>query len=375
MSGKYKPFINIGPGFYIEEELESRGWSKGDLATILDFSQTQVSEIIHNKRPITFETAKLLSSVFGQSTQYWQNLYMNYKLREEGPTQAEYEAEVKAKILTYMPIADMVKKGWLGKWNGDFKKLVKSVKEFWGIEAEEMNFSFLETQAAPFLTRKSDAFQNYNQFFALTWFRMAKICAKKRKVPAYNKEALVSLANKISEYSYRDGGIEMFLEELENAGVKFFVLQHLEKTYTDGAAFWDCDSDNPVIVWTGRYKREDNFWFTISHEIAHIILHFRSKNAFFIDSENLNEDKNELEANEFAASVIKRKEILASLGAGRITSSKIRQCSKKLKISTSVIVGQLMYLGKLEHYQLRSLINTNILDIIPSKYSGVQRAA
>jgi HTH-type transcriptional regulator/antitoxin HigA len=50
---------------------------------------------------------------------------------------------------------------------------------------------------------------------------------------------------------------------LNNAGVVFFVLPHLQKTYLDGAAFFV--DHTPVIVYTGRYKRIDIFWFTVAH--------------------------------------------------------------------------------------------------------------
>lgn len=363
MAAKYKPFINIGPGFYIEEELESRGWSKGDLATILGMSQTPVSEMIHNKRPITFETAKLLGKAFGQSPQYWLNLYTNYRLREEETSEAEAQVEIKAQILTHMPVADMVKKGWLPKWNGNLSKLVKSVKDFWGID--ELDFSFMDAQTT-LAFRKSEAFDRYNQHFAFTWYHMAKKCAIKYEAEKYDRKKLTRIANELAEYSYYDDGIECLIDDLNRAGVKFLVLPHLEKTYTDGAAFWD--GDNPVIVWTGRYKREDNFWFTVAHEIAHILLHLRSKASFFIDCEHMGTDGKEDEANLFAERSIKRDEILEFLKGSKITSVRVRKCSEQIKISPALIVGQLQHIGKLEHYHLRNLIVRDVRSNIPKKY-------
>ena len=53
---------------------------------------------------------------------------------------------------------------------------------------------------------------------------------------------------------------------------------------SDGACFFQ--EDNPVIVYTGRYDRVDNFWFTLAHEIAHVLLHLDKKkcNAFLDDT-------------------------------------------------------------------------------------------
>lgn len=363
MASKYKPFINIGPGFYIEEELESRGWSKGDLATIIGINQSQVSEIIHNKRAITLDTAKLLGKAFGQSPQYWLNLYTNFKLREGVTTEAETAAETKANILTHMPIADMVKKGWLPKWNGKLLTLVNSVKKFWGIDS--LDFSFMDMQVAPAF-RKSEAYTKFNQYYALTWYHMTKKCAAKYKVKKYDSKKLTSISKELAEYSYYSDGIECLIDDLKDAGVKFLVLPHLEKTYTDGAAFWD--GDNPVIVWTGRFKREDNFWFTVAHEIAHILMHLRSKTSFFIDSENMGTDEKEDEANLFAERAIRKEEILKYLRGSKITAAKVRGCSEQIKMSPALIVGQLQHMGILQHYQLRKLIVQDVRSSIPKKY-------
>ena len=68
---KYKPFLNIGPGEFIKEELEARNWRQEDLASILGVSLKSVNKLIQNKQSITIEMAKLLSRAFGQSPQYW----------------------------------------------------------------------------------------------------------------------------------------------------------------------------------------------------------------------------------------------------------------------------------------------------------------
>lgn len=78
---KYKPFLNIGPGEFIKEELEVRNWRQEDLAEILGISLKSVNKLIMNKQSVTIETALLLSKAFGQSPQHWMNLDTNYRLR------------------------------------------------------------------------------------------------------------------------------------------------------------------------------------------------------------------------------------------------------------------------------------------------------
>ena len=77
-----KPFITVGPGIHIREEIEKRGWSVEEFADRLCMSSKHVSEILNDKKPVTIETARALSLVFGTSAQFWMNLYTNYIFRK-----------------------------------------------------------------------------------------------------------------------------------------------------------------------------------------------------------------------------------------------------------------------------------------------------
>jgi len=43
---------------------------------------------------------------------------------------------------------------------------------------------------------------------------------------------------------------------------------------------------NPVLPYTGRLDRIDNFWFTIAHEIWHILKDLHDESDLFVDSFN-----------------------------------------------------------------------------------------
>jgi len=75
------PYLNIGPGDFIKEELALRNWKQEYLTDILGISKKTVNEIINSEQTITIDMAKLLSQAFGQSPQYWINIDTNYRLR------------------------------------------------------------------------------------------------------------------------------------------------------------------------------------------------------------------------------------------------------------------------------------------------------
>lgn len=360
---KYKPFLNIGPGEFIKEELEARDWRQEDLAEILGISLKSVNKLIMNKQSITIETARLLSKAFGQSPQYWMNLDTNYRLRLQSESSKEKEVEIKSDIYKHMPIKEMIKKGWI-KLPETINNLTNEVKLFWGIPS--LDFSFLETK--PSLNfRKSEAFDHYNTYYALAWFRMAQRYAKMYQLNQYAKSELEKLAKSLFSYTVLENGIEIFLRNLNKVGVKFFVLSHLQKTYIDGASFFD--GSNPVIVYTARHDRTDNFWFTIAHEIAHIILHLKKKEDYFIDSLDDLSTRQEEAANKFTEKILKAHEILEYFSPYKkyISRDRVIKCVQEIKVSPAIVVGVLQHHNILLRRNLNEFKHT-VSEIIPQEY-------
>ncbi|MCD4783829.1 MAG: ImmA/IrrE family metallo-endopeptidase [Candidatus Eremiobacteraeota bacterium] len=343
MITKYKPFHNVATGDFIREEMEIRGWTQRDLSAVLGISEKSISKLIGNKQAVTIKTASLLGKAFGQSPDYWLNLYNNYALRLLEDSWEENRAvETKALIYNNMPIGEMFKKGWMEKTR-DAGKLVKEVLKFFN--RKKLDLSLFDNANLPAF-RKSKTYENFSPNYAFTWFQMAKNCAKHYHVDDYNRDALREIAKNLHAYTVSRDGVQLFIRQLTDVGVKFFVLSHLHKTYIDGASFFD--GKNPVIVYTGRHDRIDNFWFTVAHEIAHILKHLRNENDFFIDDTDKRnaefQNKQEKEADEFALETIKEREIIKFCTSSRYkTHSLIARCERELKICSGIIVGVLQH--------------------------------
>jgi len=356
----------FGPGYFIKEQMEFREWTQEDLAEITGITLKHISRILLDKQPITLDTARLLAEVFKTSTQYWLNLDTSYRLwLEHVKTAQETEADVKSEIYGRMPIRDMVKKGWLKPFV-NLEELMAEVLKFWNWDT--LDFSKLDLQNIPYYTRKSIAFTQFNASYAITWYQMALKVAEKLSCPVYNKEMLKALYDEIHVYTLVENGIELFLNKLQECGVIYFVLPHLQKTYLDGAAF--ISGDNPVIVYTGRYKRIDNFWFTMAHEIAHILLHLDEQRPFILD--NLKDgERNEVEdeANSHAAERLKHAEISEFLNPylDYLQASKVEECAAKYEVHPAIIMGKLAYDKKLSYRNI-FLYNEDVIKLIPAKY-------
>ena len=362
-----KPFKVFGPGYFIQEQMELRDWTQEDLAAVLGMSEKSINQLLQNKQSITLDTARLLSSAFGQSANYWMNLDTNYRLHQQVETEKEKAVKIKSPIFEFMPINEMFKKDWLHKTK-EVDEIEKQVMNFWGTTT--MDFSTIHEDSLLPNFKKSEAHTQFSHNAAKCWFQMAKNCAKKISLPKYDKAKIEILYNEMHKYTVKKDGIADFLKELNKTGVKFFHLSHLQKTYVDGAAF--LDDKHPVIVYTGRYKRTDNFWFTMAHEIAHVLKHVKNENDCFLDdthSKVETTDKKEEEANALASKKLKHDEIREYLktSLNYLTLEDISQCSKDLQINEGIIIGALAHSKTISYSHLHKF-NENPLDRIPVKY-------
>jgi HTH-type transcriptional regulator / antitoxin HigA len=355
----------FGPGYFIKEQMDIRGWVQEELAEVLSLSTKHLNSILLDKQPLSIENARKLASAFKTSPHYWLNLDTDYRLwQKQEAKEHTSQVEDKSMIFSRMPIRDMIKKNWIKKPK-DTDELIKEVKGFLGLKT--LNFESLDKCLAP-LCKKSEAFNQFNASYAATWFHMAKKYSNNFTTTNYDKESLTSLYEQIAMYSNQKAGVKSFVNDLTDCGVKFFVLPHLEKTYLDGAAF--LSEETPVIVFTARYKRIDNFWFTLAHEIAHVLEHLNERTLVVLD--NLKEEsseKREKEANEMAERHLKHSEILEFLRpyTKHLTVDKIEECSNVLDVHPAIIIGALTFNKQLS-YRNQMLFNENVLEQIPREH-------
>ena len=336
--GKLKPFVNVGPGDTIREELEYYGWEQKDLAEIMGRTEKNISQLITNKAPVTYETACQLSKVFKQSVQFWLNLDANYRERlQESAKVAETGA--KALIYRYMPIRELRK---YVEFPLKAAALIAAVKSFWGID--ELDFGFPGIAGAG-LFQEIGGIPNFNPYYALSWLQLARnsLTGHRPRAP-YDRDRLAALAEDLPDYTAMDNGVTEFVSELNRCGVIFLQLDHFPQTYVDGASFFD--QGRPVILYTARHNRNDNFWFTMAHELGHVLLHADNQGHIFIDSlDHLDlSDQREKEADDFAETILRTRAILnAFRTVKRPSAVRVQLVAEDLGVHPAVVAGALQH--------------------------------
>ncbi len=364
---KIRPVILIPPGEHIKEELKERNWTQKDFADILGVSEKTVSKIINAKQTITSEIANLIAKAFGTSAELWLNLESHYRSRLKSNMEKEKIVEQKSLIYNNIDVPELKKKGWLSS----SVNIIESIKRILGIDNNNYNFkNFFNMELSVHFRKTTEKEQNKNHI--KLWVEMSRRISEEfyKNNNNFDKIRLVDSVKKLHEYSNKKNGVTEFIELLNKHGVTFFVLSHLSKTYIDGASFFS--KTNPVIVYTNRYDRLDNFWFVIAHELGHIVKHIKNKNDFFCDDlENIDDSIIEKEADDFALKLLKKEEIITYFqNYKRIYENDIRKCSKDININPSIIVGILQYQNILS-YKYHNKLKRKVSNLIPEKYIAV----
>jgi HTH-type transcriptional regulator/antitoxin HigA len=345
MGKQLKPFMNIPPGDFIREELESRDWKQEDLAKIVDLSPKHVSRIITGADSISQDVAARLASAFGQSAEYWMNLETQYRARLVAPTEQTLEIADRALIYNHMPIREMVRLGWLRDVGRDAAALAAEVMAFWGLA--KLDFSFMDAAAAMCMRSSAAHRKRFNPRHALTWLRKARLDADAATAPkgALNRSAAEKVARRIPAYSASPKGVASFLADLNACGVRFVCVPHLPQTFLDGAAFFH--GRQTVAAYTLRYDRVDNFWFVMAHELGHICKHLRDDTSQFLDSVDSDGKVNvqEEEADAFARECLGMDAMRAFAAAsrGRMSEERVRAYAEEARVHPGIVVGFLQH--------------------------------
>ncbi|MBN8689967.1 MAG: HigA family addiction module antidote protein [Armatimonadetes bacterium] len=286
-----KPLISdylVAPGFYVREALDALNMTQGELAERMGRPDQLVSEIVNAKKEITEETAFDLEAVLGTPAHVWLNLETTYRYGLQARQRAARMAE-QITLAANFPYNDLVKVGAVAKTRDQSER----VGELCGF----FNVAKLDAVATAYAPAfRKDRKKEPCPYALAAWLRMGEREAERMDLPEYDKARTRSCLAELRRVT-RGGGdiVEAIREILGSCGIAFVAAPHLPKTYANGATFWH--RSRPVVLLSVRGAYEDIFWFTLFHEIGHILLH--EKTATFIEGLGTTSQQ-ETEADEFS---------------------------------------------------------------------------
>jgi len=266
------------PGQLIAELLEKRGWSQRSLAIVLEKDESTINKIISGKGKVTTETALALEDVFGVQAEQFLDLQRKYDLAVARiSTRPDRGRATRAALFADLPIAAMIKRGWIDADNPhDLKAVESGLVKFFG-ETSSNEIEILPHAARKMLVNSDPT------AVQLAWLYRVKMIAEDMVVAKYSKAALDRALLKLHALTVAPEEARQVPRILAECGIRFVIVESLPSAKIDGVCFW-LDDNSPAVGLSMRHDRIDNFWFVLRHELEHVRLgHGRS--AMILDTE------------------------------------------------------------------------------------------
>lgn len=350
--------LPIPPGEYLEEVIDELGMSKDELAKRMDRPAPKLSAIFKGEKAITPDTALQLEKVVGVPAHIWTGLEAEYRLAlaRQQELQEQQRLKDESTLITKFRYADLVKLKLIELKTRPTDKVLE-LHKFFGVTSLK-NISKLRRYEVAFRLGGEKKGKKSSEAIA-SWLRIGEIRAQKQISPPFDKDKLKQSIQDIRGLSRSNP--ESFQDELHkkfaDTGVSLILCPHLPSTYVHGATFW-LGKDKAVIMITMRGKWADIFWFSLFHELGHILLH--DCNSVFLETDNdervLNEKENK--ADQFASDVLIPPSPYASfVKKGKFYKESIVQFADEIQILPGIVVGRLQHDGHIQrewHNDLRA---------------------
>lgn len=344
----------IPPGEYLEEVLEDSGISQAELARRMGRPPQAINEIVKGEKAITPETALQLEQVLGVSAQFWSNLEVEFRLIL-AKQQQKKDINLEKSLVSKFPYLQLSKLNLVEQTRDNLKKVVE-LRKFFGVSSLK-NIRTVKEFAPAFRQQEKST---TSQESLAAWLRAGHIIADKREVNIFNKEKLEHSIPKLRELTNVTEPNELIKKitgVLADCGVILALVPTFPKSYTTGATFW-IGKNKAVIMMSLRGAWSDIFWFSLFHEIGHILLH--DKRVTFLENGKLDlqYQKQELEADNYSQkSLIPFEPYNEFLKNGDFSSLSINNFSEKIGIFPGIVTGRLQHDKKLpqtiHHHRIR----------------------
>lgn len=261
----------ISPGQFLREKIEGKGWTQSDLAYAIGTKPSAINQILADKRSVSHNMARALGVALDFDPIWIAKVQAEWDLASAAEPDPSVAA--RSKILSKYPLREMTKRGWVDPEHGQ-GALEEQVCRFFGVQSLD---------EVPHLKHSAKK-TNYDDGIPpaqLAWLYRVRKIASEMQTPAYSKQKLQDAISELSTLRAQPDGVRHVPRALQDAGVRFVVVEGLPNSKIDGVCFW-LDAHSPVIGMSMRFDRVDNFWFVFRHECAHV-LHGHGREAAILD--------------------------------------------------------------------------------------------
>ena len=252
------------PGQLIAALLAERGWTQRVLGIVLGVGDPVVAKMANDKRAIDAEMALQLSEVFGVAPEEFLYRQKDYELAvARFKVLADPGRATRATLFGELPVADMIKRGWIDAAMTDPKKVEAELMRFFGVSSVD------EIPVLPHAAKKTEMASPATPA-QIAWLYRVKQMASDMMTMRYSPTSARTVVKRLAGLRSEADEVRHVPKILTECGIRFVIVETLGSAKIDGVCFWLNDF-TPVIGMSLRFDRIDNFWFVLRHEIEHVI--------------------------------------------------------------------------------------------------------
>ncbi|MBN8535273.1 MAG: ImmA/IrrE family metallo-endopeptidase [Rhizobiales bacterium] len=340
------------PGDSVRAMMRRRGITAQQLSETLDGGMTTLRAICDGSMSIDATIARALSNRLGGAESFWLKRQANFDAAIDRAVTVAAATDLEAWI-SRVPSPN----GKKLRANASDRKMraeLRSRLVYFNvskIEAWERSYGSLigGTQF-----RTSQSLQS-SEDAVLRWLRRGEMDAELAETgewSAVNLRDRLDEIRKLIRISKPARFLPPLRKLLAEVGVALVVARAPNGCRASGA----CRIVSPgksMILMSFRHRADDQFWFTLFHEIGHLLLH---NAAAFVDQDDTSDNnQREAEANHFASACLIPLDRVGELEDLQPNRNSILRFSRSVGVSPGVVVGQLQYRRVIGHNEMNGL--------------------
>lgn len=335
----FQPTWVSPPGETILDILSDREISPECLARNIGYDLNGIKALFNGSHEISELLAHKLAEAIGPDAEFWLTREKQY--REDVSRIYRATSKTEDSWLADLPIKSMQAFGWISNSESKSKKVIDCL-DYFGIP----DISAWKDVSAEFTSEtRFRTSQTFDQEVGATaaWVRFGENKASKISCKPWDKNRLLSSLEAIRALTHISEPA-LFIPDLQailnDCGVALVTSKTPEGCPASGMAKFVTE-EKALIMLSFRYLSDDHFWFSLFHEIGHLILHGRK--STFVEGEGFECTKDEKEANDFAALTLIPKSFRDSMRAHATDYRSILKFSKSIGIAPGIVVGQMQH--------------------------------
>lgn len=325
------PDYVVATGDFIAEWMEDEGVNAAELARRLGVTRKHVSELLSGKAPLSHPLALALERVTGVPARIWNQYESGYR-SDLARVQESQELEGQFEQAKTFPLVFLRKFGYI---TAPAKDRVETVRQLLRI-LEVANLHAFDTTWAQGSVAYRRAVVGRDDAPAIaTWLALAERHREQlREVPIFDRTALEALVPQLRELTIGEPirAIDDAVAALREVGVVLCFIPAVPGLGIHGATRWF--NGHPIIQLSLLWKSEDQLWFTLFHELGHVLLH-GERDLYLNGEERAVED----EANKYAADVLIPVEYVHLLPRKRNIRA-IKALADELGVAPGIVLGR-----------------------------------